>query len=111
LALVVESFQRLPAGQTLSAGGFGSLAEIGATVFGTALGLALPLIAALLIANLFVAVLARAAPQLNLFAVGFPLTLGLGLLALVFWLPSLLSLDFAGLATTLARQVTTAFGR
>jgi flagellar biosynthetic protein FliR len=41
-------------------------------------------VAALLIANIAVGILTRAAPQLNIFAVGFPLTLAAGFFAL--WL-------------------------
>jgi flagellar biosynthetic protein FliR len=51
--------------------------------------LALPLITALLIANIALGVLARIAQQLNLFAVGFPVTLALGFLVLMLSLPYL----------------------
>jgi flagellar biosynthetic protein FliR len=49
--------------------------------------LALPLITALLVANIALGVLARVAQQLNLFAVGFPVTLALGFLVLLLSLP------------------------
>ena len=45
--------------------------------------LALPVITALLIVNLSFGVMTRAAPQLNIFSIGFPLTLVLGLF--IFW--------------------------
>jgi len=44
-------------------------------------------LAALLITNLGLGVLTRAAPQLNIFAVGFPLTILIGLLGLTLLLP------------------------
>jgi flagellar biosynthetic protein FliR len=49
-------------------------------VMGAGLLLALPAITALLVVNLAFGVMTRAAPQLNIFSIGFPLTLALGLL-------------------------------
>jgi flagellar biosynthetic protein FliR len=60
-------------------------------VFSVGLQLALPIIAALLITNLALGILTRAAPQLNLFGIGFPITLGVGLLVLNLVLPYLAS--------------------
>lgn len=48
-------------------------------VMGAALLLVLPAITALLVVNLAFGVMTRAAPQLNIFSIGFPLTLVLGL--------------------------------
>lgn len=56
-------------------------------MFSSGLLLALPLITALLIANLAMGVLARVAPQLNIFAVGFPVTLVSGFIVLMFSMP------------------------
>ncbi|MCC9004640.1 MAG: flagellar biosynthetic protein FliR, partial [Candidatus Competibacter sp.] len=52
--------------------------------------IALPAIASLLVVNLAFGVMTRAAPQLNIFAVGFPITLVLGLLIVLYNLPTLL---------------------
>jgi flagellar biosynthetic protein FliR len=41
--------------------------------------IALPLVVALLLVNIALAVISRAAPQLNIFSVGFPLTLTVGI--------------------------------
>ena len=49
----------------------------------------LPLIATLMITNLALGVLSRAASQLNVFSVGFPITLAIGFVALLFALPHL----------------------
>ena len=49
--------------------------------------LALPMIAALLIANISLGVLSRVAPTLNLFAVGFPITMAAGFIVLALSLP------------------------
>ena len=51
-------------------------------MFTTGLHIALPVTAALLATNLTIGMMSRAAPQLNIFAVGFPLTLGAGFLVL-----------------------------
>lgn len=88
LGVLVESFQRLPISvQPLSAAGFFHLATFGSTIFAVGLQLALPLIAILLMTNLALGILTRSAPQLNIFAIGFPITLGVGLIVLDFTLP------------------------
>lgn len=88
LATLAESFKLLPVSATpFAAAGFASLLAWAGTLFATGLLLALPLIAALLIANLGMGVLARVAPQLNIFAVGFPVTLLAGLFVLMFSIP------------------------
>lgn len=88
LGVLVESFQRLPISiQPLSASGFFHVASFGSTIFATGLQLALPLIAILLMTNLALGILTRSAPQLNIFAIGFPITLGVGLILLDFTLP------------------------
>jgi flagellar biosynthetic protein FliR len=48
----------------------------------------LPGVTALLIVNLAFGVVSRAAPSLNLFAIGFPITLVCGLVIVMFGLPS-----------------------
>ena len=55
-----------------------------------ALGIALPAVVALLVVQIAMGVMSRAAPTLNLFAVGFPVTLMLGLIVLERTLPALL---------------------
>jgi flagellar biosynthetic protein FliR len=87
LAALVESFQVLPFAPLSAPSGLRALVEWGGRIFSYSLALSLPLLAALLIANLALGVLTRAAPQLNIFAVGFPLTILMGLLALTFALP------------------------
>lgn len=88
LAVLAESFTLLPVTATpLGAGGFSSLLAWSSTLFSAGLLLALPLITALLIANLAMGVLARVAPQLNIFAVGFPVTLMSGFIVLMFSIP------------------------
>lgn len=84
LATLVESFSALPiGGPFLASGSWSNLAHAGAIIFSSGLMLALPVVCALLITNLALGVLTRAAPQLNLFAVGFPLTLTGGFIMLI----------------------------
>jgi flagellar biosynthetic protein FliR len=62
----------------------------GGSVFSTGLLLALPIVAALLIANLALGILNRAAPQIGIFQVGFPVTMLVGLLLLQLMVPNLM---------------------
>lgn len=88
IGILVDSFQSLPIStRPLSAAGFYNVAAFGSTVFAVGLQLALPLIAILLMTNLSLGILTRSAPQLNIFAIGFPITLGVGLIVLDLTLP------------------------
>ncbi len=105
LGVLVDSFQSLPIGtQPLAAGGFYSVAAFGSSVFAVGLQLALPLIAIMLMTNLALGILTRSAPQLNIFAIGFPITLSVGLImldiALPYFVPQFESLIQNGLRTT-----------
>ncbi len=61
----------------------------GAEIFSTGLWIALPLVAMLLFVNLVLGAISRVAPQINIFAVGFPVTLGVGLLGILLTLPAM----------------------
>ncbi|MEI7967985.1 MAG: flagellar biosynthetic protein FliR [Betaproteobacteria bacterium] len=88
LTALVESFHTLPIEpKPLSAQGFPPLVSWGSEIFRTGLTMSMPVVGALLIANIALGILARAAPQLNLFAVGFPVTLALGFLMFYLSLP------------------------
>lgn len=90
ISALVESFRVLPiSAQPLAAGGFQALALAGGQIFVIGLLLSLPVMAALLMVNVAMGVMSRAAPQLNLFAVGFPLTLTAGFAVLLMALPYL----------------------
>lgn len=85
ITTLTHSFTAIPvSASALGSGTWLNLANFGGVVFSSGLLLALPIIAALLVTNIAMGVLARAAPQLNLFAVGFgvTLTMGFGLLAI-----------------------------
>lgn len=93
ISALAETFHEIPVGASLSAQGFATLAHWGGTLFVTGLHIALPVTAALLVINLTIGIMSRAAPQLNIFAIGFPLTLGGGLFVLYLtltYLPALI---------------------
>lgn len=89
LAALAESFHSFPVSAAEpSAIGLHTLAVWTGSIFIYALQLSLPLLGALLITNLALGILTRSAPQLNLFAVGFPITLAIGFLTLALSLPA-----------------------
>jgi len=62
----------------------------GETIFSVGLLLAMPAVAALLITNMALGILTRTAPQLNLFGIGFPVTLSIGFVVIALALPGML---------------------
>ncbi len=81
LEVLVGGFDTMPIGTSgLGREGLWSLVLWGGQLFSGAMSIALPGITALLIVNLAFGVVSRAAPALNLFAVGFPFSLVIGLL-------------------------------
>ena len=90
VAAVAQSFDAFPVGGDAFA--FVRALEPqrwGAEVFSIGLWIALPLVAMLLFANLVLGVISRVAQQMNVFAIGFPVTLGVGLVGVVVTLPLL----------------------
>ncbi|SEM72670.1 flagellar biosynthetic protein FliR [Pseudomonas sp. ok272] len=81
--VLTESFTTLPVGTAMLTNHFWEVANKLGWVLGSALLLVLPAITALLVVNVAFGVMTRAAPQLNIFSIGFPLTLVLGLV--IFW--------------------------
>lgn len=90
--MLVKSFRTLPIGISgISSASLWHLAQWGATMYGAAALVALPAVAALLMVNISFGIITRAAPQLNIFAVGFPLTIMVGFLVVMFTLPLITS--------------------
>ena len=87
LSALAESFHTLPIGNMMSAQELRGVASWGGSIFAYALQVSLPILAALLITNIALGILTRAAPQLNLFAVGFPITLAIGFFVLALSIP------------------------
>lgn len=91
IQMLADSFQTLPVAPTaVDRDLLWTLVTWASRMFAGAVLIALPAIASLLMVNLAFGVMTRAAPQLNIFAVGFPITLVLGLLILLYSLPILL---------------------
>lgn len=93
ISALVDTFQTVPiavSGAVSHGDSWQRLALAGGQLFASGLQIALPVIAALMLANLALGVLTRTAPQLNLFAVGFPITVILGLLMLLLGMPYLM---------------------
>ena len=88
IEVLAQSFQALPVSpQPFSAAGWRALAGWGGEIFLAGLLLSMPIMAALLITNLALGIMTRAAPQLNVFSVGFPITLAAGFVVLAIALP------------------------
>jgi flagellar biosynthetic protein FliR len=84
IGALAQSFQSLPIGAADIDGNFGlSVVLWGARVFESGLLIALPAVIALVVVNLALGVVTRAAPQLNLFGIGFTITLLCGFFVLI----------------------------
>ena len=89
LTILVDSFRWTPVGAPLPVDGLRDLVLWGGRIFEAGLLIALPAVIALIVVNLAMGVVSRAAPQLNLFAVGFPAAMLFGFLILLLSLPVL----------------------
>ena len=90
LSALGESFITMPISATpMAAGAPWEMARWGGKIFSAGLQLSLPIVAALLITNVALGILTRAAPQLNIFGIGFPISLGVGFLIVSLSLPYL----------------------
>ncbi|CAN7506693.1 flagellar biosynthetic protein FliR [Caballeronia sp. LjRoot31] len=95
ISALVQTFQSVPVsanvlGSAVHARGWQTLATYGVSVFSTGLLLSLPVVAALLITNLALGILNRAAPQIGIFQVGFPVTMLVGFLLLQLMIPNMI---------------------
>jgi len=92
VAVMADSFNTLPiTAAPITAEGFHYLALTGTRIFSMGLQLSLPMLVALLITNIALGILTRAAPQLNLFGIGFPITMVAGFVLIAVCLPYMLT--------------------
>lgn len=85
ISLLADSFRSLPPGATgLDKTSLFAVVAAGGDLFAGALRVALPAMTALLLVNIGFAATSRASPSMNLFAVGFPISICMGFIAL--WL-------------------------
>jgi flagellar biosynthetic protein FliR len=91
IQLVVNSFQTLPILPTgIERESFWAIASWGSQMFIGAIWVAIPAIISMLVVTICLGVMTRAAPQLNIFSVGFPITMFLGFVILMLILPGFL---------------------
>jgi flagellar biosynthetic protein FliR len=89
---VVQSYNLIPIGSlSISASSLTALVSLGSIVFAGGILLALPVMTALLLINLAFGIITRTAPQLNIFAVGFPVTILAGLFIMFLVMPGFLA--------------------
>lgn len=102
IRVLVDSFQSLPVSlEGLSHDGLWALVNWGGRMFAGAVLIALTAMTSLLIINIAFGVMSRAAPQLNIFGVGFPVMMGAGFIVIM--------LGLTGLAPQVAELMQDAF--
>jgi flagellar biosynthetic protein FliR len=90
IGAVIGSFRVLPAGHVAKLGGLTPLVmELTTDAVGTGVKLAIPLIAVLLITQIALAFVSRAAPAMQVFSIGFAVTTSVGALLLLLTLPDM----------------------
>lgn len=99
IQMLLDSFKTLPIGiDGIDKAGIWSIIVWSGRLFAGGLLLAMPVMASLLLVNVIFGVAARAAPQLQVFSVGFPVTLMLGMLLVWKTLPDVVE-QFSGILT------------
>ena len=79
---VAKSVSVAPIGGGLHMAGVHAMVRGASVLFALGLQFAAPVVAAVLVANTALAILSRAAPQLNILSVAFPVQIGIGLISL-----------------------------
>jgi flagellar biosynthesis protein FliR len=99
IKMLVDSFTSLPIGiDGITKANIWTIITWSSRMFAGGLLLTMPIIVSLLLVNISLGVATRAAPQLNIFSVGFPVTLMLGMLLVWLTLPDVLD-QFTGSLT------------
>ncbi|MDJ0806506.1 MAG: flagellar biosynthetic protein FliR [Gammaproteobacteria bacterium] len=92
IELVTDSFHSLPVAMDgITRNSLQELVAWGSRLFAGGLLIALPIMGALLLVNMGMGVVMRAAPQLNIFSVGFPITMLMGFALMWVTLPNVMS--------------------
>ena len=90
LMAVIRSFEVFPVNQNfLEALSLMKLYSLGGELFASGFWIALPIVGMLMFTNLALGIVSRVAPQMNIYAVGFPITLAVGLIGMAATLPML----------------------
>jgi len=96
---LADSWRLVPIGQfSLHPAVAGGVIDLFASLFAVALRIAAPVVAAVFLADVAMAIVARAVPQMNILLAGFPLKLGVGLVGMLIALPVAAALSRGALA-------------
>lgn len=102
IEIVLESFNKFPiSGFSFEMMELSRILQLGAWIFLGGFKIALPAIAALLMVNMSISIMTKATPQINIFVIGFPLTMLIGMVILWFF-----SMTFLPQFTELFNQMT-----
>jgi len=96
LMAISDSFTTLPIGHAWSFTGWQALNDAAANMFVLGLRLTSPVLLLLFFTYVALGLLSRAVPQIQIFFVSFPLTIGLGMLVFALSLPAFLALTHDG---------------
>lgn len=89
IEVLAESFKTMPiSAEGLVADDFMQVVRWSTNIFAGGMAIALPAIASLLVVNVAFGIMTRSAPQLNVFAIGFPITMMLGFALVMITLPN-----------------------
>ena len=89
LRQLVASYKVAPIGGDLNPELFVGIVKAGALVFSAALIISLPAVVLLFLVNILIGFMTRVAPQMNIFSIGFPLTILVGFTMVLMSLPSM----------------------
>ena len=92
IQLLVNSFTSLPIGEAFNMNDVWAIITWSGRIFSDGLLLSMPVIISLLLVNVIFGVASKSAPQLQIFSVGFPITLMLGILLIWLTIPETLAL-------------------
>jgi flagellar biosynthesis protein FliR len=88
IRVMVESFSQVPPGTLhIDPQLFGELVRMSGQVFSWALRIGIPVMASLFLTEVAMGIVARTVPQMNIFIVGFPVKIGMGLMLLMISTP------------------------
>ncbi len=91
IQVIFDSFRLMPVSvDNVAMIGVRGLLEWSGILFSGALSVALPVIGSLLVVNMAFGIMARSAPQFNIFAIGFPITMLVGFIIMLITLPNII---------------------
>jgi len=105
---LVSSYDIAPIGANWQIGGLDSILSLASNIFYIGLKIAAPIVILVVLINVSLGLISRAVPQIQVFFVSFPLTIGLGLFALMTSLPAIATLisdQYKALATEVPKII------